>query len=194
MRKRRRNVLVIDGHPDADMARLGHAMAAAYRAGAEAGGHEVRTVTLATLDIAPLGSRAEWETGEAPRAIGALQQDLLWADHLVILFPLWLGDMPGLLKGLFEQLLRPGYAFAEQEGRLRPRLARRSARLIVTMGMPALIYRLWFGAHAVRLLRRNILGFVGIGPVRASLFGMIDRRGAARRALRRTAALGRRGR
>lgn len=194
MRQRRRNILVIDGHPDADMARLGHAMAAAYGAGAEAGGHEVRTVTLAALDIAPLRSRAEWETSEVPQAIRALQQDLLWADHLVILFPLWLGDMPGLLKGLFEQLLRPGYGFDEQKGRLRPRLGGRSARIIVTMGMPAPIYRLWFGAHAIGLLSRNILGLVGIGPVRATLFGMIERHGAAAGALRRTAVLGRRGR
>ena len=49
-----------------------------------------------------------------------------------------------------------------------------SARVIMTMGMPALLCRLYFGAHALKLLRRNILQFIGIRPVRSSLFGMVD--------------------
>ena len=41
-----------------------------------------------------------------------------WAEHLVFLFPLWLGDMPAVLKGFLEQLMRPGF------GRRRSRLLR----------------------------------------------------------------------
>jgi putative NADPH-quinone reductase len=69
-----------------------------------------------------------------------------WADHLVIIYPLWLGSMPGMLKSFFEQLLRPGFAFAPAAGRGMPRklLKGRSARIIVTMGMPALFYRWYF--------------------------------------------------
>jgi putative NADPH-quinone reductase len=44
-----------------------------------------------------------------------------WADHLVIIYPLWLGSMPGMLKSFFEQLLRPGFAFAPAAGRGMPR-------------------------------------------------------------------------
>jgi putative NADPH-quinone reductase len=64
------------------------------------------------------------------------------------------------------------------------------------MGMPAFIYRWYFGPHGLRDLERNILGFCGIRPIRASLIGMVDAGGAARRAkwLDRLSALGRRGR
>jgi hypothetical protein len=53
-----------------------------------------------------------------------------------------------------------------------------------------------FGRHGLRDLERNILGFCGIRPIRASLIGMVDAGGAARRAkwLDRLSALGRRGR
>ena len=48
-----------------------------------------------------------------------------------------------------------------------------SARAVVTMGMPGLLYRVWFLNHGIATLTRNILRFVGIVPVRQTLFGMI---------------------
>ena len=95
---------------------------------------------------------------------------------LVILFPLWLGDMPALLKGFLERILQPGFAMEKTAGPagFRPLLGGRSARIVVTMGMPAPVYRWWFGAHAVKLLRRNILQFVGIRPVRTTLLGGVE--------------------
>ena len=43
---------------------------------------------------------------------------------------------------------------------------------MVTMGMPALVYRWYFRAHSVKSLERNILGFVGIAPVHETLIGL----------------------
>src|SRR5450756_3185948 len=76
----------------------------------------------------------------------------------VILFPLWLGSMPALLKGFLEQLLRPGFAFAAADGRRLPKklLAGKSARIIVTMGLPALLYRRYIRAHRLKRLDRNL--------------------------------------
>ena len=48
----------------------------------------------------------------------------------------------------------------------------RSARLVVTMGMPALVYRWYFRAHSIKSLERNVLGFVGIAPVHETLIGL----------------------
>lgn len=49
------------------------------------------------------------------------------------------------------------------------------------MGMPALLYRLWFLGHGIAGMRRNILNFVGIKPVRESLFGMVEGASDAKR-------------
>jgi putative NADPH-quinone reductase len=72
----------------------------------------------------------------------------------------------------------------------------KSARIIVTMGMPALVYRWYFGAHGLKNLERNILGFVGIKPVRATLIGLIDNIDAKKRErwLRKVETLGQRAR
>ena len=61
-------------------------------------------------------------------------------------FPLWLGSLPALLKAFLEQVLRPGFAFDTGKA-FSGRLKGRSARVIVTMGMPAWVYRLWFHAR-----------------------------------------------
>ena len=99
----------------------------------------------------------------------------MWSEHLLIIYPLWLGTMPALLKGFFEQTFRPGFGFeAESQGWPRSLLKGRSARVVVTMGMPAFVYRWYFGAHGLRSLERNILKFCGIAPVRETLFGMVD--------------------
>ena len=50
----------------------------------------------------------------------------------------------------------------------------KSARIIMTIGIPGWFYRWYYGAHALKLLKRNILHFCGVAPVRASIHGMIE--------------------
>lgn len=176
------NILIIQGHPDVSAKHFGHALAEAYAEGAREAGHEVRVVTAAGLDFPLLRSKAEWEDGEVPAALAPAQQDIAWAQHLVIFFPLWLGGMPALLKGFLEQVARPGFALGKPDGdrsMAKKLLTGRSARLVVTMGMPALVYRWYFRAHSVKALERNILGFIGIAPVRETLIGMVENGAAA---------------
>ena len=79
----------------------------------------------------------------------------------------------------------PGFAFKRSRdngGFGKKGLTGRSARVVVTMGMPALVYRHCFRAHAVRALERNVLGFVGIAPVHETLVGGVGGLGADDRA------------
>jgi putative NADPH-quinone reductase len=177
-----KRILLIDGHPDPLTARYLHALSRAYFEGARSRGHEVRTIIVSELEFSLLRSADDFRTGTPAPAIRACQEDLAWADHVVILFPLWLGSMPALLKGFFEQVLRPGFAFAPAANGGLPKklLAGKSARIIVTMGMPALFYRWYFRAHSLKSLERNILGFCGIGPVRCCVVGMVEASAARR--------------
>lgn len=174
-------ILLIQGHPDAVTPHLCHTLAEAYAEGALAAGHEVRWTDVARLDFPLLRSQQAWEQGTLPTTLQAAQDDIAWAEHLVLFFPLWLGDMPALLKGFLEQVARPGFAFSGEGNNPfgRKGLTGRSARVVVTMGMPALVYRWYFRAHSLKSLERNILGFVGIAPVNETLVGMVDKLGEA---------------
>ena len=169
-------ILIIQGHPDASERHFGHALADAYAQGAREGGHEVRSVEVARLDFPLLRSQAEWKSGPLPPAIAPVQQDILWAQHLVFFFPLWMGDMPALLKAFIEQVARPDFAFDPQHGgpHGQKALRGRSARVVVTMGMPAVVYRYVFRAHSVKSLERNVLGFIGIAPIHETLIGNVE--------------------
>jgi putative NADPH-quinone reductase len=95
---------------------------------------------------------------------------------MVVVFPLWCGDMPALMKGFFERVLQPDLLkFETSGGRDKVTLYRgKSARIIMTMGMPGWFYRWYFGAYALKLITRNILKFIGIKPVRSTVYGMVE--------------------
>ena len=121
-----------------------------------------------------LRTEADFASPPEDAAILRARDDLLWCDHVVIIFPLWLGGAPALLRAFFEQIARGSFV-AETAGRgIRQKLKGRSARLIVTMGMPAPIYSLVFHEHGVRNVMQGILGFGGIAPIKRTLFGAME--------------------
>ncbi|HEY8579822.1 MAG TPA: NAD(P)H-dependent oxidoreductase [Beijerinckiaceae bacterium] len=134
-------VLVIQGHPDPAGGRFCHALADAYASGARNAGHEVRRLEIAALDLPLLRTQADFETGEPPPAAREAQAAIAWAEHVTLVFPLWLGGAPALVHAFLEQTLRPNFAFRYEKAGAVALLKGRSARLIVTMGMPAFVYR-----------------------------------------------------
>ena len=167
-----KRILLIQGHPDASAPHLCHALASSYVAGAQEAGHTVRQINVTQLDFPLLRSQKDFETGVVPESLKPAQDGIVWAEHILFFFPLWAGDMPALLKGFIEQIYRPAFTGASASHFAEKRLSGRSARVVVTMGMPALVYRWYFRAHSLKSLERNILGMVGIAPVHETLIGM----------------------
>ena len=174
-----KRVLLIQGHPDATEPHLCHALAASYTEAAEDAGHAVRHVDISALDFPLLRSEKDYQYGPVPASLKSAQDDILWAGHIVLFFPLWAGDMPALVKGFFEQMFRPNVTGANTSHFSKKPLAGRTARVVVTMGMPALVYRSYFRANSLQSLERNLLGMVGIAPVHATLIGMTGHMKAA---------------
>jgi putative NADPH-quinone reductase len=168
-----RRIAIIQGHPDAAGKHLLNAMADVYAEAATSSEHQVRRIEVAKLDFPLLRTQADFETGELPQALVQPRDEMRWAEHWVFLFPLWHGTMPALLKGFLEHIFRPGFAMEYREKRFPRRLlAGRSARIVVTMGMPVPLYRWYFGAYGVRGFERSMLSFAGIKPIRESLYGL----------------------
>ncbi len=171
-----KHVVIIQGHPDAEHRHFGHALADEYAKGCEDGGHEARRIEVAQLDFPLLRTKEDFERGTPPDSIKQAQDAIKWADHLVIIYPLWLGSMPALLKAFLEQVLRPGFAFEYQKpgGMAKKLLTGKSARIVITMGMPAFVYRWIFFAHSLKSLKRNTFWFCGVGPVKSTIIGSIE--------------------
>lgn len=167
-------VLVINGHPDPAAERLCAALAEAYVRGAHRAGHEVRRIDVGAADFPLIRSAADFTQGGPPPAMKVAQEAVAWADHLVLVFPLWLGGAPALLKGFLEQVFRYGFAISSPGEGVKGLLKGKSARLVVTMGMPAQAFRWIFGAFGSRSLERGLLWICGISPIRRTLFGAVE--------------------
>ena len=176
------NILLIQGHPDGAASHLCHTLADSYGRAATEAGHDVRSLDVAKISFPLLRTKQDFEHGDVPADIAAAQQSIAWAQHLVLVYPLWLGEMPALVKAFLEQVMRPGFAFEVGDHGWKPRLRGKTARIVITMGMPAAAYRWYFGAHSLKSLRRNILSFAGVKPVRATLIGMVEAASDRRRA------------
>lgn len=178
-----KSILIINGHPDPVEARFCHVIADSYDDGARQGGHRVERLDVGRLKFPLIRSAEDWRNVAPPMDIAAAQASFRKAHHIVLIYPLWLGTMPALTKAFLEQLFRPGFSHAETgKGFPKPLLKGKTAHIIVTMGMPASVYRYWFGAHSLKSLERNVLGFAGIGPIRHTLIGMVESMGDRRRA------------
>ena len=177
-----KRIAIIQGHPDPAARHFCHALADAY-----AEGPPLPAITSCISRWRGSGFRVlrtaqEFESAALPETLIPARDVIMMAEHLVIVFPLWLGTMPAILKAFLEQIMRPGIAFAyRKRGFPKRLLAGRSARIVVTMGMPAFLYRWYFGGHGLRGLERSILRFTGIKPVREMLFGGVGDADEARR-------------
>lgn len=168
-----KRILLIVGHPDPES--YCAALAARYAAGAERSGADVRVLELGRLAFDPVlkfgyRRRMEWEDD-----LAGAQEAIRWAEHLVFVYPNWWGTMPALLKGFIDRVFLPGFAFRYRErGKLWDKLLKgRSARLIVTMDTPPLINRWMYGHAGHKVMKRNILQFCGIRPVRVTEIGPV---------------------
>jgi putative NADPH-quinone reductase len=164
-------ICIIQGHPHFGGNHLCHALADSYQQGADAAGHDVSVIDIAALTFDVLRDPALLTQVPTDDLLAA-QATIGDAQHFMIIYPLWLGTMPALVKAFFEQIARGEFMIGHSEkGWPVPKLQGRSARMVVTMGMPAAAYKLMFGAHGVRGFESSILGIAGIGPIRETLLG-----------------------
>ncbi|HJV48303.1 MAG TPA: NAD(P)H-dependent oxidoreductase [Geothrix sp.] len=170
----RPKVLLILGHPRKDS--FCGALAEAYAEGAERAGLDVQRLVLADLVFDPNVRVPSPENQVLEPDLRRAQALILWADHLVFVYPTWWGTAPALLKGFLDRTLVPGFAFEDQEGGPGPgcgRLKGRSAHLLVTMDTPPWAYRLFTRQPGHQAMKRATLGFCGIGPTFVSSFGPV---------------------
>lgn len=167
-----KHILIIDGNPDSSPDRLSSALANAYQESAEQSDCIVRRINVGGIQFPILRSAGDFASSPKEDAIVEARGAFLLADHAVFIYPLWLGGPPALLKAFMEQVARDQFLLRERKGRFpQGGLKGRSARIIVTMGMPPLIYRTIFRAHGVKSFNTGILRLAGFSPIRTSYFG-----------------------
>lgn len=171
-----RRILIADLHPG--RLSLSAALAQAYHDGARSAGHEVRTATLSEMAFDPDFGQASFRNAPALEPdLESFREDLLWAEHVVLVTPMWWGGLPAKAKGLFDRVLLPGFAFDPRQRRMgvpTPLLSGRTAHFMLTSDTPAWAFWLMYGRALKQQVHRQILGFVGLKPVRHTHFSPVE--------------------
>ena len=165
-------VLVILGHPRKDS--FCNALADAYTKGALHAGAEIRRLNLSELRFELNVTSISPEDQSVEKDIALAKEEILWADHLVFVYPVWWGTMPALLKGFLDRVFVPGFAFYElAQDDYKKLLAGRTAQLLITMDTPVWIYKLFIKAPSTHAMKVATLQFCGISPVRTLHFSPV---------------------
>lgn len=176
-----KKILIINGHPDKES--FCFSLAVSYKKGADLAGADCELVNLIDLEFNSILIYGYRQKFALEPDLLEIQQDILDADHLVFVYPNWWGTYPALLKGFIDRVFLPNFAFKYRENSpfWDKLLKGKSARLIVTMDTPKWYYWLINRSPGHNSMKRAILEFCGISPVKITSFAPVRTSDAKKR-------------
>jgi putative NADPH-quinone reductase len=151
--------LIINGHPD----QKSFTSQIARSIFKQLEGQNLEILNVSELNFNPV-YLGFGDTQKLEEDIAISQQKIKDANHIIILTPIWWSTYPALLKGFFDRVLMPNFAFRYDEGQtLQTKLLTgKTAELILMSDAPAWYRKYILRDPAAKILKRDILGFCGI--------------------------------
>lgn len=174
MDEQKKKIFILLGHPDKET--YSGSFATAYEEAAREAGHEVRRCNLGEVPFDPILHKGYKEIQQLEPGLLAIQEDIKWADHFVVIYPNWWNTMPALLKGFFDRAWIPGFAFNfdKQTKKIIQRLKGKTANVIIVSGTftPFMIW--WKFGDFKNEIQRGLLEFSGF-KTKVTTFGPCER-------------------
>ena len=169
----KKKILIIQGNPDKTS--FCDALAESYKEGALRANADVKEILVREIEFNPNLPSGYKNEVELEQGLIESQELIQWANHLVFVYPTWWGTMPALLKGFIDRVFLPGFGFQYRDDSVwwDKLLKGKSARLIVTMDTPPWYFRLFYGRPGHNAMKKSILKFCGVKPVKISSIGPV---------------------
>jgi len=167
-----KNILVINANPKSNS--LCKALASEYSKSASMN-HNVKTIHISKMDFQLDLSEGYDKVQELEADLVEFQKSVNWAEHIVIVTPVWWGTVPAKFKGIIDRTFLSGFAFKYEKGKSIPKklLKGKTSELIITLDTPTFWYKWFQGNPIVRHLKNTILDFSGIKNINTIFFGPV---------------------
>jgi putative NADPH-quinone reductase len=149
----------------------------AVEKGLKAGGHPCRIINLDKDGFDPVmrskdlkafamaGKDMDDALLEVDPLVMKYKENLEWAEHLVMIFPIWWMTSPAMTKGFIDKVIFPAVAYNMVKGRLVSRLPVRKVTVITTMNTPSDIYKEMFDNSIEGSMIKGTFRQIGIEDV-----------------------------
>ena len=170
-----KKIVIINGHPNKES--FCFELAKQYKKGAGFSGAECNLINLTDLNFSPILKYGYHKRTELEPDLVHIQNEILQANHLVFVYPIWWGTPPALLKGFIERVFLPEFAFKYRKNSLHwdKLLTGKTARLIVTMDTPKWYYRFVYKRPGHNAMKKGVLQFCGINPVKITTLSPVKK-------------------
>lgn len=169
-----KRVLIVTAHPSSYNLTTG--IAKIVQEEKEKKGSEVDVVDLYRDKQLPFLTFEDSSEDHQTPEIEYYQEKIKAADEIVIVYPLWWGTIPAILKNWLDSVLMPGFAFTYGEnGRPKGLLQGKLVKIISTSGAPTFFYCINGIRRAnKKIWKQTIVEFCGMKFEGFHLFGGVD--------------------
>jgi len=183
------NALIVFTHPDRES--LNGAFLEVVEEGLKRNRHvkDYKILDLYAEDFDPVlifnRNKKRRDMHKAPE-MEPYRQQILWADQIIFIYPIWWGRPPAMLMGYIDKLFASQFAYSNIPGKLYPQglLKGKKVLCISTMKGPKIYPLLILGNAHKKLMRTALFNFIGIRKVRFfELGGMESQKGKQKKKL-----------
>jgi NAD(P)H dehydrogenase (quinone) len=103
------------------------------------------------------------------------REQILWADKLVFIYPIWWGRPPAMLLGYIDQMFASGFAYRDHGGLFPEGLLKgKSVVCISSMKGPTFYPLFWLNNSHKVLMKKALFQYVGMKRVKFFEFGHME--------------------
>ena len=162
--------------------------------GLEVGKHEYKLVDLGLDEFDPVMRAKDLKVFAMAGRIGEeglegvdpivlkYMKKLRWAEHIVMIFPIWWMSMPAMMKGFVDKVIFPGVVYKMEGGNLVSMLSGlKQVTIITTMNTPSDVYKSMFNNSIEGSLIKGTFNKIGIHDIRWISLNMVKQVGDEKR-------------